>query len=233
VISIAGTGPWLVVVTGWTGTGKSTLADLLAGELGATVASFDWLMSALRSHEDVWAVVERPEVQRRVGWDLLSRVAEQQLRAGRSCILDLVAREQPRGEWSALARARGASFAVVECTCSDLAVHRSRVEHRNRAIPGWYELEWAWVERGRQRYEPLRGPKVVVDAVDPAPHNLDLVLRHLAAVAARHAPSASRAGASTPTTAQAGDRASDGRPWIRGPRSGTAGPGRSRGADLR
>src|SRR5690606_22423324 len=47
-------GPWLIVVTGWTGAGKSTMADLLATEIGATVASFDWLMSALRSHDDVW-----------------------------------------------------------------------------------------------------------------------------------------------------------------------------------
>src|SRR5690606_14154769 len=64
------TRPWLVVVTGWTGAGKSTMADLIAGEIGATVASFDWLMSALRSHEDVWSAVELPvEHQRRVGWD--------------------------------------------------------------------------------------------------------------------------------------------------------------------
>jgi predicted kinase len=171
-----------VVVTGWTGAGKTTIAEALAGELAATVASFDWLMSALRSHGDVWSVVEAPvDLQRRVGWDLLSRVAQQQLRSGRSCVLDLVAREQPRKEWAQMARDHGASFAVVECVCTDLETHRIRVDGRRREIPGWYELEWEWVERGRRLYEPLDEPKVVIDAVDPVPENLRLVMRHLEA----------------------------------------------------
>ena len=54
-------GRWLVVVTGWTGAGKSTIAEALANELDVTVASFDWVMSAL---------------QRGVGWDLLSGPSE-------------------------------------------------------------------------------------------------------------------------------------------------------------
>ncbi len=173
-------GQWLVVVTGWTGAGKSSIADALATRLGASVASFDWLMSALRSHDSLWSVVEEPvEFQRRVGWDLLSRAAEQQLRAGRSCILDLVAREEPRQVWMRLAERYGASFAVVECVCSDVGVHRSRVDGRQREIPGWYELTWERVELGRQRYEPLPGPKVVIDAVDSVDHNLRSVLDHL------------------------------------------------------
>lgn len=173
-------GCWLIIVSGWTGAGKSTVADAVGNELGATVASFDWVMSALRCHEDVWpAVDEHVELQRRIGWDLLSRIAEQQLRGGRSCILDLVAREQPRQEWAALADKYRASFAVVECVCSDLEVHRNRVSGRRREIPGWYELTWERVERGRQRYQPLREPKVIIDAIDPLEHNLGVVMQHL------------------------------------------------------
>ncbi len=36
------------MVTGWTGAGKTTTAELVAEQLGATVASFDWLVSGLR-----------------------------------------------------------------------------------------------------------------------------------------------------------------------------------------
>ena len=94
----------MIVVSGWTGAGKSTLSQRLAAELGASVASFDWLMSGLRVEPEVWAVVESPvERQRRVGWNLLGRAAEEQLRHGRSVVLDLVAREEPRREWERLA----------------------------------------------------------------------------------------------------------------------------------
>lgn len=173
--------PWLVVVSGWTGAGKSTLAGLLAAELGATLASFDWVMSGLRALPEVWVHVEEPyERQRRVGWNLLGRVAEQQLRRGGSCVLDLVAREEPRREWEALARRYGGRFGVVECVCSDLDVHRARVEGRRRGIPGWYELDWGRVLAGRQRYRPLDGPKVTVDAVRPVAENLDRARRWLA-----------------------------------------------------
>jgi predicted kinase len=176
----AGDEQWLVVVTGWTGAGKSTMADLIAHELGATVASFDWLMSGLRAEPAAWAAVELPvERQRRIGWNLLSRVAEQQLRRGGSCVLDLVAREEPRTEWQALALRYGAHFGVVECLCSDEAVHRTRVEGRTRAIPGWYELTWDQVATGRARYLPLADPKVVLDAVDPLADNLERVRHEL------------------------------------------------------
>src|SRR2546427_3126241 len=50
----------LVLVSGSTSAGKSTIAEAIAAELGATVASFDWLMSGLRVFPDVWAGVELP-----------------------------------------------------------------------------------------------------------------------------------------------------------------------------
>lgn len=173
--------PWLIVVTGSTGTGKSTLAEGIAGRLGATVISFDWLMSALRAEPAVWAAVEFPvEQQRRVGWNLLSRVATQQLRRNRSCVLDLVAREEPRREWERLAHDHDSSLAVIECVCSDAAIQRDRVTGRDRGIPDWYELDADDVMRSRERYQPLADPKLVVDAVDPAEHNLAAALDWLA-----------------------------------------------------
>lgn len=163
---LGGQQPWLIVVSGWTGAGKSSIADLIAAELDAAVASFDWLMSGLRALPEVWAQVELPvERQRRVGWQLLSRVAEQQLCCGRSCVLDLVARKEPRKGWQQLAEQYDASFGVIECICSDIDIHRSRVEGRQRGIPGWYELTWEQVERSRLNYRFLDGPKLQIDAV--------------------------------------------------------------------
>jgi predicted kinase len=169
--------PILVLVSGWTGAGKSTIAELIAAELAAPIASFDWLMSGLRTFPEVWEAVERPvERQREVGWSLISRVAEQQLRRGASCVIDLVAREAPRARWAELASNHGAAFRVIECVCSDIELHRSRVDGRVRAIPGWYELEWEHVQRGRAGYVPLAEPKLVIDSVRPLEENWRQVL---------------------------------------------------------
>jgi predicted kinase len=169
-----------VVVSGSTATGKSTTADAIAAELGGSVASFDWLMSGLRVFPDVWAAVELPvEKQRTVGWSLLSRVAEQNLRRGSSVVLDLVAREEPRRAWERLALDCGAIFGLIECMCSDPVVLRSRVEGRQRAIPGWYELHWEDVERSRANYVALAEPKLVIDAVAPVDENLERVREYL------------------------------------------------------
>jgi predicted kinase len=174
--------PHLVVVGGPTGSGKSTLAEAIAAEIQATVASFDWVMSGLRAFPDVWAGIELPvETQRAVGWSLLSRVAEQQLRRGASVVLDLVVREEPRRGWAELATRYGARFRVVECMCSDPRVLRDRVDGRSRAIPGWYELTWADVQRSHANYVPLEEPKLVVDAVSPVPGNLARALDYIRA----------------------------------------------------
>jgi predicted kinase len=172
--------PRFVLVSGSTSTGKSTIADAIAAELGATVASFDWLMSGLRVFPEVWAAVELPvERQREIGWSLLSRVAEQQLRRGASVVLDLVAREHPRRDWEQLASQYGAEFHVVECTCSDPSALQARVAGRDRAIPGWYELNVDDVERSRANYVPLAEPKLVLDAVEPLDENLARLRDHL------------------------------------------------------
>ncbi len=172
---------WLLVVTGWTGAGKSTMADLVAQELGATVASSDWMMSGLRAIPEVWSAIEAPAArQRRTGWNLLGRVAEQQLRRGSSCVLDLVAQEGARTEWEELAQRYGARFGVIECVCSDLDVHRSRIEGRDRDIPGWYEMTWERVAAGRDRYVPLAEPKLVLDAVNELDSNLAETMTWLA-----------------------------------------------------
>jgi predicted kinase len=170
----------LVVVSGWTGAGKSTVADAVAARLDATVVSFDWVMSGLRAFDDVWPNIEEPvERQRSIGWSLMSRVIEQQLRRGASVVADLVARDVVVDEWRLLAAKYEAPFSVIECLCTDPVVHRSRIEGRDRDIPGWYELTWERVERGRQAYQRLSGSKLVLDAMNPVSNNVQEALSHI------------------------------------------------------
>jgi predicted kinase len=173
--------PALVVVSGYTGSGKSTLADALGRELNATVASFDWLMSALRTFPSVWEAVELPvEHQREVGWELLSRVAELQLRRGSSVVLDLVAQPAAVRRWQQLAAEHNARFQFVECTCSDQQVQLDRTRNRTRNIPGWYELTEADVRRSRERYQPIEiANKIIMDSMQDLQSNVATVLNNL------------------------------------------------------
>lgn len=162
----------LIVCAGLPGTGKSTLAEGLGRALGCPVFAKDWLEAALwrsgirREHGSSWA-----------GYELLTALAEGQLRLGQSAVLDCVAgRERQRGQWRALAVQYQAAFRAVECVCADAALHQARLAGRQRGIPGWYELDWAEVERVRAEYEPWEGERLVVDLASPAAQTLAAAL---------------------------------------------------------
>jgi hypothetical protein len=55
--------------------------------------------------------------------------------------------------------------------CSDPELHRSRIEGRQRGIPGWYELDWDHVARARAEWEALDDVDLVLDAAAPADQN--------------------------------------------------------------
>ena len=68
---------------------------------------------------------------------------------------------------------------MIECICSDIDVHKSRIVGRVRAIPGWNELDWEWVLQSRAQYQPLECDKLVLDAVDSIADNLARVRTYL------------------------------------------------------
>jgi predicted kinase len=166
--------PRVVVFSGVPGTGKSTLADEIARDLGAPVVSWDWLVAALTGFPEVQSVLDGMERDRYrdLGYSLMSQMVEKQLRNRQSVVLDCVVRARALDLWSEIAARHDAPVHVIECTCSDVEVHRSRVVGRDRTIPGWNELDWRFVEASRRSYEPLPGDKLVLDAVDPLADNL-------------------------------------------------------------
>ena len=155
-----------MLVTGLPGTGKSTIADVAAADLGAPVLGHDWAMSGLRPYPELQGALDAMgrRGHRGVGWSILWALARAQLRRGRPVVLDGVARVAEVAGTRALALEEGAPSLVVMMECSDPTLHRSRIEGRRRGIPGWYELDWEHVARARSEWEALDDVDVVVEA---------------------------------------------------------------------
>jgi predicted kinase len=169
----------LVLVTGLQATGKSTMGQVAADELGVPMLSHDWAMSGLRPFPEIQHALDTmdPPGHRAVGWSLLWALARSHLRAGSSVVLDGVAREPETEATRRLAQEEHANSLVVMTTCGDVALHRDRVEGRDRHIPNWYELDWSHVERARASWLPPPGVDLVLDATDSLSANADLLRR--------------------------------------------------------
>jgi predicted kinase len=163
-------------VAGLPGTGKSLVSEHAARLTQAALVSKDVVEAAL------WRSGIGPEA--RSGWiayELLTALADAQLASGGSVVLDCVAASAHlRDTWRQLSSQWHAAFIAVECICSDLDVHRSRIEKRKRTITGWPELAWRDVEEVLSRYEPWNEDRLVLDAIHPVEDNMTALHSYLA-----------------------------------------------------
>ncbi|MBN2119289.1 MAG: ATP-binding protein [Anaerolineales bacterium] len=161
----------LIIFSGLPGTGKSMLAGAMGRDLGIPVFAKDWLEAALL--RSGLKPVSEDKSLGFAGYELLTVLAERQLRLGQSVILDSVAGTQTiRSTWRQLSEQYGADWRVIECICSDESLHHSRLQGRERNIRGWHELEWSEVERVKQYYIPWEEEHLVLDMLYPFDENL-------------------------------------------------------------
>ena len=167
----------LIVFSGLPGTGKSTLADALGEELGAMVLSVDPIEAAiLRSG------VERSFASGLAAYAVASDVAEASIRRGQTAIVDAVSAVAEAKEWwPAVAARAGAALVVIECICSDEAIHRARLAGRDRGLAPFPEPSWSDVQRTAAEWVPWELERLVVDAVDGVEPNLARVRAWVAA----------------------------------------------------
>ncbi|MBC7876027.1 MAG: AAA family ATPase [Anaerolineales bacterium] len=155
----------LIVFSGLPGSGKSTLAEAVGRELGIPVFAKDWLEAVLLRSELIQGNPDKPLGA--AGYELLTTLAKRQLSLNQSVILDSVApSESIREMWRDLTIQYDGEWNVVECICSDVSLHRKRLEERQRDIPGWHELKWSDVDRVKSYYGLWNEPRLILDAVN-------------------------------------------------------------------
>ena len=137
-VSVTGERRLLVVLGGLPGTGKSTLASVVAERLGAMHIRIDTIEQAMR---DAGQDITGPE-----GYLVARDVARENLRLGLPVIIDAVNPiAYTRELWHEVATATGTRLVEIELVCGDSIEHRQRVESRTVDIdrlrlPTWQDV---------------------------------------------------------------------------------------------
>jgi aminoglycoside phosphotransferase family enzyme/predicted kinase len=184
-----GVGRALVMMVGVTGTGKSYLANALAGRLGAALISSDATRKLLagiapteRREEPIDSGLYSPEATDRTYAAMLEQ-ARPFLADDKPVILDATYHSRRRREGAvALARSLGARLLAVECVADEGLVRQRLGERRDQpwtTSDGRLEV----YEAQRSRYEPPTelGELLRVDASRPLGEQLDEVEARLTA----------------------------------------------------
>jgi predicted kinase len=146
--------PILIIFGGLPATGKTTIAKNLAQQLGATYLRIDTIEQALRDSAGLQVNEE--------GYRIAYAVAEDNLRLGRTVISDSVNPIRlSRDAWIDVAHRAQARAVEVEVICSDLHLHRQRVETRSVDIRGLKPPTWEQVVA--REYDSWNREHIVID----------------------------------------------------------------------
>ncbi|MFF9673564.1 MULTISPECIES: AAA family ATPase [Streptomyces] len=163
----------LIVIGGLPGTGKTTLARLLAARVGAVHLRIDTIEQAI-----VRSGLARHPVGP-AGYVIGYALADEHLRQGLSVIAESV---NPlvvtRDSWRSIGVRAAVPVAEVEVVCSDPDEHRNRVTTRSTDIPDLPLPDWQQVLD--RDYEPWNREHIVIDTAGQDPRqSLAALLRRL------------------------------------------------------
>lgn len=113
---------------------------------------------------------------------MLIAAAARQLQLGLDAVIDATGHTREfRARLESLAGSLDARYIGVECVCSDESTHRSRIDGRDRGIPGWpATVTWAHLQQMKDRWEGWHQPHLILDTATDSPESalrrvLDLV----------------------------------------------------------
>ncbi len=166
--------PVLVAMAGLPGSGKSTIAEILAGRIGATAISVDPIEEAI-----LRAGIDADQPTGLAAYLVAEKMAEQVLLSGHSVIVDAVNAVEPaRLQWRDLADRSDVRLRVVETVCFDDELHRDRLARRTNPFAAYA------VEQSVEDYAEWKGacaalPRITLDTSRPLGENVETALAFL------------------------------------------------------
>jgi predicted kinase len=170
----------LIAMAGLPGTGKSTIAQVLSGRLNASIVPVDPIENAILS-----AGIENDQPTGLAAYLVAETIAGFVLDSGHHVIVDAVNAVDPaREQWVGLAAAKLEPLRFIEVVCSDLDLHRSRLQSRERDLTHVDEPSWHAVEQSLDEYSPWTGSsgaiaRITLDSVNPLGVNVEQALAFL------------------------------------------------------
>ncbi|MEM8662995.1 MAG: AAA family ATPase [Pseudomonadota bacterium] len=154
--------PSLIVMSGLPGTGKTTISKVLARDLSAFHLRIDTIEAALKRS------MLRIHPAQDAGYLAAYGVAADNLFGETIVIADSVNPVlESRLAWQDTARSANAQLVEVEVVCSDVQMHRQRVEARMADIPALAVPDWKSV--ASHAYQPWTSPRLVIDTAHLSP----------------------------------------------------------------
>src|SRR3954452_12637673 len=150
--------PVLVVVGGLPGSGKSTISERLARDVGAPYLRVDRIEQAIVAYSSLTHPVGI------AGYAVAYALAVEQLSLGLDVVVECVNPiAATRDAWVSTAEGADAGCVEVEVVCSDGAEHRRRIETRASDVDGL--VKPTWDEVLEREYEPWIRPRLVIDSM--------------------------------------------------------------------
>lgn len=165
--------PTLILFAGMPGSGKTTLARMVARRLSIPAFAKDRIQRVLRDHN-------LADESSGDGYYLILDMADEQLSLGLSVILDATfPLDHFRTVASEIAARHKANFCAIYCYCSDDDAWRERMTTRVQYVPNWKPVGWDVVVRMRDYYQPWNENALLVDSLYPPEENFPKVLAYI------------------------------------------------------
>lgn len=165
----------LVLFSGLPGSGKSMLAESVAQRLRLPLFSVDPIEAAV-----IKSGIKKSFETGLAAYLVAEALATEQFKLGSSVMIDAVnAEEEAKDVWRELAKKQNATLIIIECSTSDIALHKKRIESRVRNLHGMPEITWERVEERRRVYTPWKEQTLKIDTAGELEPSTNKAVRHI------------------------------------------------------